>query len=142
MIITNDVGKCRRNSSNFLFNLNNNFDKFKFRFKLLLEGFSSIQRIFSLLSQYFQNWGYFILANISHEVLNYLKENLGNENVREDMNIKNDLGLTSLDLVDLAFYLEQRIDRTVTDEELLSLKTVKDVINFVANNVDEKELTK
>ncbi|MBA4536817.1 acyl carrier protein [Bacillus aquiflavi] len=82
------------------------------------------------------------MANISHEVLNYLKENLGNENVREDMNIKNDLGLTSLDLVDLAFYLEQRIDRTVTDEELLSLKTVKDVINFVANNVDEKELTK
>lgn len=45
-----------------------------------------------------------------------------------------DLGIDSLDLVDLVFALEEEIGAEFEDEELLSIKTVKDLLNLI----DEK----
>ena len=45
-----------------------------------------------------------------------------------------DLGIDSLDLVDLVFALEEEIGTEFEDEELLSIKTVKDLLNLI----DEK----
>ena len=45
-----------------------------------------------------------------------------------------DLGIDSLDLVDLVFALEEEIGTEFKDEELLSIKTVKDLLNLI----DEK----
>lgn len=45
-----------------------------------------------------------------------------------------DLGIDSLDLVDLVFALEEEIGTEFEDEELLSIKTVNDLLNLI----DEK----
>lgn len=82
------------------------------------------------------------MIDIRKEVFAYLKENYGEKNYQLEMDIKDDLGLTSLDLVDLAFYLEEKIDRIISDEELLSIKTIGDVVSFLMNNLNEEELTK
>ena len=42
-----------------------------------------------------------------------------------------DLGIDSLDLVDLVFALEEEIGTEFKDEELLSIKTVKDLLNLI-----------
>jgi acyl carrier protein len=42
-----------------------------------------------------------------------------------------DLGIDSLDLVDLVFALEEEIGTTFEDDELLSIKTVKDLCDLI-----------
>ena len=42
-----------------------------------------------------------------------------------------DLGIDSLDLVDLVFELEEEIGVEFEDEELLQIKTVKDLLNLI-----------
>ena len=54
--------------------------------------------------------------------------------VKEESNLIADLGMESLDLVDLVFALEEEIGTEFEDEELLSIKTVKDLLNLI----DEK----
>lgn len=48
----------------------------------------------------------------------------------EDMGFK-DLGIDSLDLVDLVFELEEEIGVQFEDDELLGLKTVKDLVTLI-----------
>lgn len=48
----------------------------------------------------------------------------------EDMGFK-DLGIDSLDLVDLVFELEEDIGVQFEDDELLGLKTVKDLLKLI-----------
>ena len=43
-----------------------------------------------------------------------------------------DLGIDSLDLVDLVFELEEEIGVQFEDDELLELKTVKDLLDLIA----------
>lgn len=42
-----------------------------------------------------------------------------------------DLGIDSLDLVDLVFQLEEEIGTQFSDDELLSIKTVRDLLNLI-----------
>ncbi|MBO4344008.1 MAG: acyl carrier protein [Clostridia bacterium] len=51
--------------------------------------------------------------------------------IDEDTNIVEDLGADSLEIVDMLMALEENFGITVSDEEALTLKTVKDVADFI-----------
>ena len=48
-----------------------------------------------------------------------------------DTNIVEDLGADSLEVVDMLMAIEENFGITVSDEEALTLKTVKDVDDFI-----------
>ena len=51
--------------------------------------------------------------------------------VDADPNIVEDLGADSLEIVDMLMAIEENFGITVSDEEALTLKTVKDVADFI-----------
>jgi acyl carrier protein len=51
--------------------------------------------------------------------------------IDEDTNIVEDLGADSLEIVDMLMALEENFGITVSDEEALTLKTVRDVADFI-----------
>lgn len=53
-----------------------------------------------------------------------------------DTNIVEDLGADSLEIVDMLMAIEENFGITVSDEEALTLKTVRDVADFI----EEKKL--
>lgn len=59
-----------------------------------------------------------------------LSSKLRGQELTEDSVFK-DLGIDSLDLVDLVFELEEEIGVEFEDEELLQIKTVKDLLNLI-----------
>lgn len=59
-----------------------------------------------------------------------LESKLKGKELTKDMAFK-DLGVDSLDLVDLVFELEEEIGVQFEDEELLQLKTVQDLLNLI-----------
>ena len=54
-----------------------------------------------------------------------------------DTNIVEDLGADSLEIVDMLMAIEENFGITVSDEEALTLKTVKDVADFI----EEKKIS-
>ena len=58
-----------------------------------------------------------------------------NENlITLESNIVDDLGATSLDLVDLAMSVEDEFGMEVPDELIETVQTVGDVVNFIEEN--------
>lgn len=64
------------------------------------------------------------------EYLDKIKEHFKGKEITEDTVFK-DLGLDSLDLVDMVFELEEELGITFEDEELLQIKTVKDLLTLI-----------
>ena len=63
-----------------------------------------------------------------------LADKLDGQELTLDSNFK-DLGIDSLDLVDLVFALEEEIGTQFEDDELLKIKTVRDLCELI----DEKK---
>jgi acyl carrier protein len=57
------------------------------------------------------------------------------DNLAEDARIVEDVGLASLDLLELRFELEAAWNAEITDEEALSLKTVRNIVDVVLGKV-------
>ena len=55
--------------------------------------------------------------------------------IDEGTNIVEDLGADSLEIVDMLMALEENFGITVSDEEALTLKTVKDVAEFIERKI-------
>ena len=55
-----------------------------------------------------------------------------------DTNIVEDLGADSLEIVDMLMAIEENFGITVSDEEALTLKTVKDVADFIEENLNPR----
>ncbi len=53
------------------------------------------------------------------------------DKVTLDCDIVKDLGLDSLDIVELVMALEEEWDIVADDEDIKTLKTVKDVVNYI-----------
>lgn len=47
-----------------------------------------------------------------------------------DANLRNDLGIDSLDLIEIVMVIEQRFDIMISDELLDNCETVQDLINI------------
>lgn len=65
-----------------------------------------------------------------------LYENTGliNYEITTNTNLKNDLGLNSLDLANLAAVVEDEFDVEIPQNAIKNLKTVGDVILFIEKN--------
>jgi acyl carrier protein len=57
------------------------------------------------------------------------------DQVNEDALIIEDIGLASLDLLELRFELEERWRTRITDEEAIRLKTIRDVVDLIAKRL-------
>ncbi len=56
------------------------------------------------------------------------------DDITLDSDITGDLGADSLDIVELADKFENRFSVSVTDEEIMSIKTVSDILTYLENN--------
>ncbi|MCD7893798.1 MAG: acyl carrier protein [Erysipelotrichaceae bacterium] len=67
------------------------------------------------------------------QVKNALVESLNIEEneIKLDSSLNDDLGIDSLDAVELSLDLENEFDIEITDEELSSLKTVEDIVKLI-----------
>ncbi|MCR4691122.1 MAG: acyl carrier protein [Lachnospiraceae bacterium] len=64
------------------------------------------------------------------EIVRILKENYGIENVKPESNFKKDLGLSSFDLMELAFVAEDRFGLEIEECSYRSMETVKDISDY------------
>ncbi len=58
------------------------------------------------------------------------------EDIKPDANLFKDLGLDSIDALDMVGMLESQIDLEVNIEELKNIRTVQDVVNFVSSKIN------
>lgn len=68
------------------------------------------------------------------DVFTMIKEGLEPKTKGKDLTLEStfkDLGLDSIDLVDLVFQFEEELGIEFEDEELTSLKTVGDVVSLI-----------
>ena len=68
-----------------------------------------------------------IIEKINEIAIKYLDKNISNEN-----SSFNDLQFDELDKIELIMRLEEEFDVQITDEELDSFVSVKDVLKFLA----------
>jgi acyl carrier protein len=57
------------------------------------------------------------------------------DRVSEDALIIEEIGLASLDLLELRFELEERWKTRITDEEAIRLKTIRDVVDLISERM-------
>ncbi len=69
--------------------------------------------------------------NISEEVISGLKNIAKNKDVTMDSTIK-ELGLDSLDVVDVLLEMEEKYNIEFSNEEMLSFKQVKDIVDAIS----------
>lgn len=76
------------------------------------------------------------------EIFDKLKElvvdqlGVDNDEVTTEATIQEDLGADSLDLVDLVMAVEEEFDVKIADEDLEGIKTVGDIVDYIAENKD------
>jgi acyl carrier protein len=59
--------------------------------------------------------------------------NISADEITLDSELTNDLGFNSLELADLVLLCEEKFDITFDDEDLPTLITVRDVVNYLEN---------
>lgn len=56
------------------------------------------------------------------------------EKITLEANLTNDIGADSLDAVELNMALEEAFGISISDEDLMTFKTVKDIVDYIDNN--------
>lgn len=76
------------------------------------------------------------MEGIFEEVKSIIVEQLGveEEKVTMEASFIDDLGADSLDIVELVMALEEKYDTEIADEVAEKMTTVKDVVEYIANN--------
>ena len=84
------------------------------------------------------------MANNDKSLSSRLKKMMASQlNIKEDKladhaRIIEDLGADSLDVVEMFMTLEEEFELTIPDENVVELKTVIDVINYIENELNAK----
>lgn len=55
------------------------------------------------------------------------------EDITEDARVIDDLGADSLDIVELSVALEDKLGLDISDSEIMKLKTVADIFEFISD---------
>ena len=85
------------------------------------------------------------MANNDKSLSSRLKKMMASQlNIKEDKladhaRIIEDLGADSLDIVEMFMTLEEEFELTIPDENVVELKTVIDVINYIENELKKRE---
>jgi len=61
------------------------------------------------------------------------------DKITEEANLFEDLEMDSLDALDMVSMLESKIDIEVDEEELKSIRTVKDVVDYIMGQIKNAE---
>lgn len=61
------------------------------------------------------------------------KKNYNIDNINEDTNLKNDLGLTSFDFINLIAIIEDTFHIEIDEEKYHSINTIGDLIDYIEN---------
>jgi acyl carrier protein len=61
------------------------------------------------------------------------------ENLRPEARLKEDLGLDSLDAIDMLVHLEEKLGNRIEGERLMQVKTLSDVYNLVKETASTKD---
>ncbi len=71
------------------------------------------------------------------KIVNIVVDQLGCDEsaVTEDASILEDLGADSLDVVEIMMAVEENFGIIVPDEEIPSVKTIRDLMNYIENNM-------
>lgn len=72
-------------------------------------------------------------ATMLDKLTELIRENSGDDNIiiSEDTVLMADLGLSSLDLINIAYLVEEEFDIEIPDRAIQDFKTVGDVIAFI-----------
>ncbi len=78
--------------------------------------------------------------NISERVKELVAEHSGIrlENIKEDSRLTEDLGMDSLDAIELTMGVEEEYGLHITDEEAETMVTVKMIISYVTRRKNEE----
>ena len=73
------------------------------------------------------------MSEISQKVVEIIKDRLNQDvkNITPEASFANDLGADSLDTVELIMAFEDEFGVSLPDEEIASMKTVGDIVNFI-----------
>ena len=63
--------------------------------------------------------------------------NIDEDKIKLSASLENDLGLDSLDAVELGMALEEEFGITIDEDKLASFKTVEDIVNFIDNTKED-----
>ena len=82
-------------------------------------------------------------ANVQQLVLKVISEILNREEseIRLDASLRDDLQASSLDQMTIFIALEDEFQRTIPQEEVTDLRTVKDIVDFIHKKVQEPSQT-
>ena len=56
------------------------------------------------------------------------------DEIGEDLDIQEDLGADSLDVVEMLMAIEENFGLTIPDEDIFEIKTVRDLIDYIERN--------
>ncbi len=75
-----------------------------------------------------------------NEVIDCIADYLGisKDNLSEDTDIQNDLGLSSFDLMDLSCELEEHFDISIDSNKLSDVHYIKDIIELIPRFENKK----
>ena len=76
---------------------------------------------------------------ISEKVIALISEqfNIDEDNINLNTSFTDDLNADSLDLVELVMALEDEFGLEIDDEEVESIKTIKDAVDYIKNVLNE-----
>lgn len=89
-----------------------------------------MREITALFDVYEKEWGF---EKMLEKVMDLLAKQLRIDvkTLEPDTNIVEDLGADSLDIVEMLMAIEENFGITVSDEEAMTLKTIRDVADFI-----------
>jgi len=76
------------------------------------------------------------VTEIRNEVVRILREDLGyrDECLSPETRFEEDLGMDSLDFVELIIYVEEDLDTTIPDDESDNLRTIGELVDWIAGH--------
>ncbi len=79
-------------------------------------------------------------TNIQDSVIEVIKKQINKEGVdySPDTEFVKDLGLDSLDIVELVMEFENKFETSISDEEAQKMKNIGDVIQFISKQTSAK----
>lgn len=82
-------------------------------------------------------------ANAQQRVVNVIADVLNRKEneIRLDATLRDDLQASSLDQMTLFIALEDEFQRSIPQEEVSDLKTVKDIVDFIGKKLQEPSPT-
>jgi acyl carrier protein len=78
--------------------------------------------------------------DIQRIINNFLIEEFEIEDsqIKPEAHLKNDLGLESLDFVDIAVIVQKEFGITLKGEEMTAIRTLEDLYNYILRTVNKK----